>query len=716
MNTVSIDVFPPDDKIQRTWPSLRQELTLHDGPSDANGAATWTLHDPVRNQYFSLDWIAFHVVSRLELGSIDAIKTALKQSTPLHLEDQDIEVVLEFLETNELVQRHLPQSVAWLAERHAKRSKSLIARLIHGYLFFRMPLFRPDALLSKIAPYVQFFYSSLFFKLTLLALFLGLWGVFRQWTVFSATLIDTFSWQGLVGYAGALVVVKVLHEFGHALTAKRMGCRVPTMGVAFLVMFPMAYTDVTESWKLDSHKKRFKIAGSGIATEMLVAVWMLLLWSVLPEGNSRGVAFFLATTSLTATLLINASPFMRFDGYFLLSDSVGMPNLHERSFAMGKWWLRERLFRLGDAPPEAFSVTQIRLLVLFALLVWLYRFVIFIGIAVLVYQYFFKALGIFLFVVEIWYFLARPIAAEFSVWFKRKNEIKQHFTRRPAHYLLLGLIFFLFIPFDVTINTQGMLKPEFSLNYFAHIPGRIVSEAPKITSSISKGQTLVQLKSPDLDHNIEVAKARILSISKQIGSAGFQSETKAQQTILREQLANAENALEGLESERNRLMPVAPFNGTIVDVQQDLSPGDWVPKGQSLLTLINENSWMVDCYVDEADLERIEVGNWGRFVPDAPGLPAQFLKVIKVDKDRSRILADPQLASTAGGHILVRPQKDSIVPERAIYKVRLEVQGDVAKVSTGNLRGSVTILGWPQSIMGEFLRGAVGTLVRETGF
>lgn len=372
--------------------------------------------------------------------------------------------------------------------------------------------------------------------------------------------------------------------------------------------------------------------------------------------------------------------------------------------------------KLGDTPPENFSISQTRLLVFFAFLVWIYRFVIFIGIAVLVYHYFFKALGIFLFAVEIWFFFVRPIASEIMIWLKRKDEIKNHFTKRPAHYFLVGLIFILFIPFDVTVNTQGMLKPEYSLNFFSHVPARIVGEIPKISASIAQGHVLMQLESPELDQKIKIVKARIESLSKQVGSAGFQSETKAQQTILREQLENSEKALEGLLNERNRLMPVAPFNGKIVEVQQDIRQGDWVPKGQALLTFINESSWVVDCYVDESDLERIAVGNWARFVPDSPGLPAQFLKVLSIDKDRSRVLADPQLGSTAGGDFLVRLQKDSIVPERAIYRVRLEVQGDPLKVSTGNLRGSVTILGWPQSIIGEFLRGAIGTMVRETGF
>lgn len=716
MSLPSIDATLQDESAEREWPVLRQELTIHRGPPDEHGASTWTLHDPVRNQYFSLDWIAFNIVSRWHLGGIESLKAAVHRSTPIHLEDQDIQSVLEFLESNELIQRHDAKSSAWLAEKNDKRSKTLMSELLHGYLFFRVPLFKPDALLAKLSPKVGFFYTPIFFKLTLVAFLLGLWGVFGQWSVFSSTLVDTFSWNGLAGYAGALVAVKILHEFGHALTAKRMGCRVPTMGVAFLLMFPMAYTDVTESWKLDSHKKRFKIAGAGIATEMLVAAWMLFIWTLLPEGNWRGVAFFLATTSIVATLAINASPFMRFDGYFLLSDFVGMPNLHQRAFAMGRWWLRERLFRFGDEPPEHFPQDKVRLLVLFAFVVWIYRFIIFIGIAVLVYYYFFKALGLFLFAVEIWFFLARPVWSELKIWFKRKDEIRPKFKTRPAYYLIWGLLLFFVVPFDVTVNTQGMLKPENSFNFIASVPAQIVSDIPRVSKTLSAGQVLMELDSPDLLHKINLARARIDSLSKQVGSAGFLSETKAQQAILREQLTNAQKVLNGHLSELRRLAPVAPFDGEIVEVQQDIQVGDWVPRGTSLLTFINNESWVVDCYVDESDLARIAVGNWGRFIPDTPELQAQFLKVIAIDKDRSRTLTDPQLASAAGGHILVREQKNSLIPERAIYRVRLQVQDQQGKLATGYLRGSVVILGWPQSILGEFLRGSTGTLIRELGF
>ena len=716
MTPPSLGATLQDASPERAWPVLRQELTIHRGPPDEHGASTWTLHDPVRNQYFSLDWIAFNIVSRWHLGGVEPIKAAVQRATPIHLEDQDIQSVMEFLESSELIQRYDAKDSAWLTEKSLKQSKSLMAGLMHGYLFFRVPLFKPDALLSRLAPKVGFFYTPFFFKLTLIVFLFGLWGVTRQWSAFSSTLVDTFSWNGLAGYAGALVAVKILHEFGHALTAKRMGCRVPTMGVAFLLMFPMAYTDVTESWKLDSHKKRFRIAGAGITTEMLIAVWMLFIWTLLPEGNWRGVAFFLATTSIVATLAINASPFMRFDGYFLLSDFVGMPNLHQRSFALGKWWLRERLFKFGDEPPEHFPQDKVRLLVLFAFAVWIYRFIIFLGIAVLIYHYFFKALGIFLFVVEIWFFLARPIWAELKVWLKRKDEIRPKFKTRPAYYLLWGLLIFFVVPFDVTVNTQGMLKPENSFNFIASVPAQIVSDIPKVTTRLSAGQVLMELNSPELIQKTSLARMRIDSLNKQVGSAGFLSETKAQQAILREQLTNAQKVLEGHLSELRRLAPIAPFDGEIAEVQQDIQVGDWVPRGSSLLTFINNDRWVVDCYVDESDLERIAVGNWGRFIPDTPELPAHTLKVIAIDKDRSRSLPDAPLGAAAGGHILVREQKNVLIPERAIYRVRLEVQDHQGKVETGHLRGSVVILGWPQSILGEFLRGSAGTLIRELGF
>lgn len=701
----------------RPWPTLREDLTLHPGPPDATGAATWTLHDPARNLYFSIDWIAFHVVSRLALGNAAAVLSSIRADTPLqHLGEDDVAAVIAFLEENELVQRHDAQSATWLRAKRDARKPTFWKSLIHNYLFFRIPLFRVDQFLGYLAPRLAFVWKPFFLKLTAAVLLLGVWGVIRQWDAFTATLIDTFSWEGIAGFAGALIAVKVLHEFGHGLTAKRFGCKVPYMGVAFLVMWPMAYTDVTESWKLDSHRKRLIISSAGIVTELVVAAWALLAWSLLPDGGLRSAVFFLSTTSIVATLAINASPFMRFDGYFLLCDIVGMPNLHQRSFAVARWWLREKLFRLGDSPPEGFTQDKQTLLIGFAIATWLYRFVVFLGIALLVYNFFFKALGIALMVIEVWYFIARPVWNEIAVWQKRWPDIAPVVKDRPAFYVGAFLLAVFLLPFDFTVNSQGLSKPEQALRVITFQPSQVVKPPPGLGVLVSPGQEVMVLESPELEHRIRLSEVKVQTLFRQFQAAGFDQETLVQQSVIRERLNAAQEELRGLISERSRLRPVANFSGRVVDIDPDLYAGAWLARNTHVLTVINDDDWIVDTYVTDAELSRIDIGNWARFVPQGVGLSAAWGRVADIDTDTTRVMTDGPLTSFAGGEVLVRQQNNRVVPERAVYRVRIKLDRKPGMETAGVLRGRVTILGYPKSIAGDVVRGSIATLVREAGF
>ena len=89
----------------------------------------------------------------------------------------------------------------------------------------------------------------------------------------------------------------VLHEMGHALTARHFGCRVPAMGVAFLVMVPVLYTDTNDAWKLQSRRARLLIGAAGMLAELTLAVWATLLWCFLPDGPLRAGVFLLASTT-----------------------------------------------------------------------------------------------------------------------------------------------------------------------------------------------------------------------------------------------------------------------------------------------------------------------------------------------------------------------------------------------------------------------------------
>ena len=411
---------------QVTLPALREELALLPGPVLPDGQPSWTLHDPVRNLFFRIDWPTFELLQRWGAGSPAEMAQSVCDSTTLQLTEDDVKGVAQFLVGNQLTQPVRDAATSRkLAERLAQIRGTPWNWLLHHYLFFRVPLVKPDAWLGRWKGWVGWCYSPAFFGLTFLAFLLGLFQVVRQWDGFTAQLVDTFSLEGLASYAVALVCVKTLHELGHAFTAKRLGCRVPTMGVAFMVLWPMAYTDTNDAWRLTDARQRLQVACAGICTEMAIAAWATAAWGLLPDGPLRSAAFVLATTSWIATLAVNASPFMRFDGYFILSDLLDLPNLHERSFALARWKLREWLFALGEDAPEPLPARRRRWMIAFAWCTWVYRLVLFIGIALLVYHLFFKLLGVFLFVVEIAWFIWRPVRSELQAWGQRRRRIAQ---------------------------------------------------------------------------------------------------------------------------------------------------------------------------------------------------------------------------------------------------------------------------------------------------
>lgn len=413
-------------------PRLREELDLLPGPTLPDGQPSWTMHDPIRNSFFRIDWPTLEILQRWDMDDPERISEDVNRHTTLSLTSADVEDVAKFLVQHQLVQARFAGGPRKMAEQLAHIEGTPLKWLLHHYLFFRFPLVKPDAWLTRWLPVARFFGARSFAVVTLLALVMGLTQVLRRWDVFSASLVDTFNLEGLLSYSVALFCVKLLHELGHAFTAKHFGCRVPTMGVAFLVMWPVAYTDTNETWRLTNRFQRLRVASAGIITELVVAAWATLAWALLPEGGLQSAAFVLATTSWVATLAINASPFMRFDGYFILMDALDMPNLHGRSFALARWKLREWLFDLDEVPPEHFSPSTQAALIAFAWATWLYRLVLFLGIAGLVYVFFFKLLGVILFAVEIVWFVLWPIRAELRVWQARWADIRHRARTRKS--------------------------------------------------------------------------------------------------------------------------------------------------------------------------------------------------------------------------------------------------------------------------------------------
>ncbi len=697
-----------------TVPALREELTLHAGPRTAQGAPTWTVHDPVVNRFYRIGWAEFEMLSRWHLARPDAIAADVSNHTTLSVSGEDVESLVRFLSASQLLQMPGSAGTDALVKQAAARRRHWASALLHNYLFFRVPVVRPQRLLDGLRPVAAVLYTRGFFVAVLAAALLGLWLVGRQWDRFIASLPYVFTLEGMLLTGCALTVAKVLHEFGHALTAHRYGCRVPTMGVAFLVLWPVLYTDTTDAWKLQSRRQRLAIGAAGMAAELALAAFATLAWCVLPPGPLRSACFVLATSTWVLTLAVNLNPFMRFDGYYLLSDALDVPNLQDRSFALARWWLRERLFGFGDAPPESCSNGRRRLLVAYAFATWVYRFFLFLGIALLVYHMFFKLLGVLLFAVEIAWFIVLPLARELLVWFARRDELR---LNRGTLATALGgaaLVALLVVPWRGSVSSPAVLRAQQQSVLYAPAAAQLVAIDVRPGARVREGEVLFRFDSMELAHEQAQAESEVRVLSWQAEVQSLRRRAGEQAQPVHEELARARATLASHEVERRRLAVAAPFDGLVVEVAEPLAARDWLAAGEPLGVVIDPSSGLIEAYVAEADLARIRVDAAARFYPEDAAQAGIAATVTSIDRVSARTLSELALASTHGGAIAVRQAQDgALVPEEPVYRIRLQPASDGAP--TQLTRGAVRIDAARASVLGRVWRRTAGLLVRESG-
>lgn len=692
-------------------PALREDLKLMPGPASSDGKPTWTLHDPARHRYVRIGWLEFEVLARWALGNTCAVARSISAETTIRATPQDVTDVLSFLYRAGLtapVDAGATQRFA--AERAAERL-SPARWLLKNYLSIKVRLVNPDRVLSAVVPRLEWIFTRGFAVALALLAALGFYLISRQWDAYTHSLLHLFSLQGAALVGLALASAKVVHEIGHGVMAKRMGCRVPSMGVAFLVLWPVLWTDTTDAWRLTDRRQRLAIDGAGMLAETTLAVFASLAWSILPDGPLRTGAFLLSSSTWLLTIAINVNPLMRFDGYFLLSDWLEVPNLQERGFAMGRWWMRETLFGLGDPPPERFARNKQRILIAYALACMVYRFTLFLGIALVVYHKAFKALGIFLMCVEIGWFLVRPIVGEIRVWHARLG------TRRPDRRALVTIAccaaaFLLFVvPWRREVSAPALMRAAKQATLYVAEPGQLVAQTANGTR-VAAGQPIFELASPTVAYRKATALAALAGVQSRMKGQAFDPEQADMIAVGEQELQGAIAAVDQVAAQEALLTVRAPFAGVVTDVPP-MRDGEWLPRREALAMLIDPSSAAVDAFVGEADLPRVHPGAHARFFPEN-GDPPVDLVVSSVQTTSARVLDVTELASVYGGGVAVRKGADNkLIPETAVYRAVL-VPRDSGVKAWRRLRGEVDIEGDRASLLGQIYRRAVAVLISES--
>ena len=587
--------------------------------------------------------------------------------------------------------------------------------LLHSYLFFRIPLARPDRWLAEWLPWVRPLGRAWSAWLLAAVFALDVVLVSHHWQAATTAFSYFFNWQGLAAMAIAATAAKILHEFGHAFVAKHYGVRVPTMGVAFLVMWPVLYTDTSDSWKLVQSSQRFHIAAAGIATELALAVLATLAWVVTPDGAVRSAFFLLATTSWIATLAVNASPFMRFDGYFLLCDALDSPNLHERSFALARRAIRRGLFGLDEVDTEPMlGRFAKRWMIAFAIATWLYRVVLFTGIALLVYHFFFKLLGLFAMAVELWWFIARPVWREAQSVAKRRSE----FRFRPLGWLAVLTTIggaAVLIPMVSVSTAPAVLRAGEEQAVYAPVAARIETLHVQSTANVAPQASIVTLNAPDVSHRAARAGFQINALSAEIQRTAANAQQRDRVLVLQERLAEAIAERQAAVEELGRLQMHATIAGTVRDLGPDVVPGRWVSPKQLLLRIVG-GSPIVEAFVTEAQIEVLAVGTRVRFYPEETEARALTGMVTAIDTSAVRTLPYPFLGSPHGGSIAAtETEGGGLTPHEALYRIRIS-PAEAWPAIAHTMRGVVRIdVPWARQWR-TLADRALAIIVRESGF
>ncbi|MBN3081796.1 HlyD family efflux transporter periplasmic adaptor subunit [Pectobacterium polaris] len=696
---------------------LRDELILHAGPANRDGSPSWTLEDPLRGLYFRIGWAEMAMLSRWSMGNAAQIVAEVNQTSALTLDDSDVQYFNRFLQANSLTRVSGDEALAQFSRQVEQSRVSIWRKLLKNYLFFRIPLWHPDRFLGATLPWVEPFFSRTFLKLTLLVAVLGLFLAGRQWETFKHTFLHFFTLEGAALAGLTLCFTKILHEFGHAYTCKRFGARVATMGVAFLVMMPVLYTDTSGSWKLTRRRQRMAIGAAGMMTELVLAAWATLAWSFLPDGMLRSAAFMLATTTWIMTLAINLSPLMRFDGYFLLSDGLQMPNLQNRGFAIGRWQMREWLFGLGDAPPEHFPRWLQRTLVGYAFAVWIYRFFLFTGIAILVYHMTFKLLGMLLFAIEIGYFVVMPVVNEVREWSKRRKDYRMNRNMTTTLVVSAVVLLLLMIPWQRGVYAPALLRAEQQSSLYMPVPAMIQRIDVKVGQPVQAGQTLFTLSSDALTHERQQLERQIATLNWQSTFQVFNKEAAGDHQRVKQEHEAALQKLQVLQRQSEQLTVRAPIDGVVADMTTPLEIGEWLGQGEWLAVVTKPTGGLVEAFVSEKDWQRLHTGAKGTFYLQDVSRSSLPLTIVEIASTATRDLnAAPELASIYGGDIAtLSDAQRKLHPEQAVYRVLLSLPDDY-RAQPQVLRGTVVMDGEAQSLLIRGWKVVSAVLIRELSF
>ncbi|TNG00392.1 MAG: hypothetical protein EP297_03835 [Gammaproteobacteria bacterium] len=542
-------------------------------------------------------------------------------------------------------------------------------------LALRFPLFDPERFLERTLPWVEPLLGRIGFFIWLIVVVMGGILAVSHWTDLTENITERVLSPGnLILLWFVYPVVKTFHELGHAYVAKKWGAGVHDIGIMLLVLSPVPYVDATEAWGFKDKYKRMAVGFAGIAVELFLGSLALFVWLAVEPGAVRAIAYNVMLISGVSTLLFNGNPLLKFDGYYVLSDAIEIPNLGTRANRYIGYLFQRYAFKVPDAESPAQSLGERVWFVFYGIASFAYRvFITFIIILFIANKFF--IVGILLAIWAITTQIMIPFSKIIKYLFSGSNIRRQ----RPRALMFssagiagLGLLLFV-LPFPSWTRTEGVIWVPEEAQVRAAVDGFIDQILAPIDSNVVPGQPLIQAEEPFLAARVAVFKAQVKELQAHYDA--FQPVDRVQAAKIRDQLVAAKAHLMLAQERQSELVYHSSANGRfIVPNATDLT-GRFVTKGQLVGYVLEPIKLTVRVVVLQDDISmvmkntrnvEVMLSSWG-----AEPISASIRRIVP---GASPKLPTPALGSAGGGSIAVNPQdKQGVTTLQQVFQLELEL-------------------------------------------
>jgi putative peptide zinc metalloprotease protein len=696
-------------------PVLRTDVEFICGPPAVDGSGTWLIHDPLKGSFDKVSWDQFEILKRLVTPRhLAELVAEIREQTTLELGAEELALFVQGIVASGLTRATAFGEPKKLLQQAEAGKTTLLNKVFHHYLYFRIPLFHPARFLQNTVRYVRPLVSAPAFWLYALVLLLGLLVLTQKAAEYVHTFTYFFNFRGMLWYSSALILLKVVHEFSHAYVSTGLGCRVRTMGVAFMVLWPVAFCDVTDSWRLASRRQRLGISAAGMASEMVVAAFCLLAWGMLPDGPARSICFIFSSVTIVSTLLVNLNPAMRFDGYYIFSDLFALDNLQQTGFAYTRGTIYRTLLGIPYQPVATYSLRQKVFMLFYAVNTWIYRVGLYLGIAILVYYKFTKLLGIVLFLTEIIFFLLKPAWRQVKMVWLMRSKISFSLRSVLTLLLLVGLVSWVALPWPRTLHLPAITELAQSQLFYAPVSGRLIDLHAARNQAIRHGDTLCAVESLPLLSEIELVKLELKQHRLEINQLAGSSRGKGALPAKKEELIRSEFKLKRLQEKLQQGTLKSELDGILHQWDNRLQEGSYVKKGQLLGKAGNPDSLIVKAYLKEADVARLPQDGTCVFI-DQSNVQRLPGRIVSRSPLRARTIPYRALTSVAKGEIAVLPYRGQLEALESYYEVDVALDSCPPHLRLNQI-GRLEIQSRPRSLIRSLLDAMHRIFIRESWF